>query len=259
MKSCIKNTEQQILDAWREEAERLHDAHEFSEDGLLYRGKIFFEDNAWHREAGNEECLWLKAERKLLIITKELNDTEAWNIREETGRQNCIAFSYQKGVPFIKNLRMWSYGLLHSTSDDYPAFEEARDMEVSGPFFENAPIVHINCKKQCGGATISQKTLSEYINRYSRHLKEQIALYDADVILCCGNANGQNLILNFVKSQYLEDLYLVEGTEGWIYYSPSTGKIVIDSYHPSARIGYEDAYHDMMSGFMFTLKSIENA
>lgn len=110
MKSCMKKSEQQILDAWREEAERLHDAHEFSEDGLLYRGKIFFEDNAWHRETGDEETLWLKAERNLLIITKELNDTEAWNIREETGRPNVIDFSYQKGVPFIKNLRMWSYG-----------------------------------------------------------------------------------------------------------------------------------------------------
>lgn len=259
MKSCMKKSEQQILDAWREEAERLHDAHEFSEDGILYRGKIFFEDNAWHRETGDEETLWLKAERNLLIITKELNDTEAWDIREETGRPNVIDFSYQKGVPFIKNLRMWSYGILHSTPNYYPDFEEARNMELSGPFFEKAPIAHVNCKKQCGGAAISQKTLSEYINRYSRFLKEQIALYDADVILCCGNANGQNLILNFVKSQYLEDLCPVDGTDGWIYYSPSTRKIVIDSYHPSARIGYEETYYAMMSGFMLTLKNMENA
>lgn len=259
METGIKKTEQKILDEWRKYAESINDAHEFSEDGLLYRGNIFFEYDTWHRKEGKEEELWLNARRKLLIITKELNDTEAWNIREETGRQNCAAFSYHRGVPFIKNLRMWSYGLLNSTSDYYPEFDEARDMNVSGPFFENAPIAHINCKKQCGGAQISQKTLSEYINRYSIFLKSQIALYDADVILCCGNANGQNLIFDFVKSQYLDDLQLVDDTGNWIYHSPSTGKIVIDSYHPSARIGYKEVYEDMMSGFRTTLKYIENA
>lgn len=257
MIQTIKKIEQEILDEWRKHAESINDAHEFSEDGLLYRGEIFFESGTWHRREGKEEELWHNANRRLLIITKELNDTEAWNVREETGRQNCAAFSYQKGVPFIKNLRMWSYGLLNSTSDYYPEFDKSRDMNVSGPFFENAPIAHINCKKQCGGAKINQKTLSEYINKYSIFLKKQIALYNADIIICCGSANGQNIILDFVKSQYLKDMHIVEGTCNWIYYSPSTGKIVIDSYHPSARIGYQEVYEDMMSGFMETLKYIE--
>ena len=91
----------------------------------------------------------------------------------------------------------------------------------------------------------------------------------SDKILCLGDIIGYSCAVNecidilrefeCVCIQGNHDRYLIEGTEGWIYYSPSTGKIVIDSYHPSARIGYEDAYHDMMSGFMFTLKFIENA
>lgn len=92
METGIKKTEQKILDEWRKYAESINNAHEFSEDGLLYRGNIFFEYDTWHRKEGKEEELWLNARRKLLIITKELNDTEAWNIREETGRQNCAAF-----------------------------------------------------------------------------------------------------------------------------------------------------------------------
>lgn len=98
----LKQLEQQILDEWRRFAESKHDAEEFSEDGLLWRGLIYYADGSWHRREGNEEELWLNAKRRLLILTKDLNDTEAWNIRQETGRQNTAVFSYQYGAPFIK-------------------------------------------------------------------------------------------------------------------------------------------------------------
>lgn len=68
--------------------------------------------------------------------------------------------------------------------------------------------------------------------------KKQIVLYDANVILYCGNANGQNLIFDFVKSQYLDYVQLVDKIDKRIYDSPSTRKRVIDSYHHYTRIGY---------------------
>lgn len=173
----LKQLEQQILDEWRRFAESKHDAEEFSEDGLLWRGLIYYADGSWHRREGNEEELWLNAKRRLLILTKDLNDTEAWNIRQETGRQNTAVFSYQYGAPFIKNLRMWTYGLLHTTSEEVPDFKTVRNMELSGPFFETAPIAHVNCKKQCGGSSITNRLLSLYLNDYADFLKKQIALY----------------------------------------------------------------------------------
>ena len=84
-------------------------------------------------------------------------------------------------------------------------------------------------------------------------LKQQIAVYNADVLLCCGCAKDTNLILDFVRSQYLTDLQVVPSTGEWIYYSPSTGKWVINSYHPSARIGYEENYEGMMHAFRLAL------
>ena len=249
----LKQLEQQILDEWRRFAESKHDAEEFSEDGLLWRELIYYADGSWHRREGNEEELWLNAKRRLLILTKDLNDTEAWNIRQETGRQNTAVFSYQYGAPFIKNLRMWTYGLLHTTSEEVPDFKTVRNMELSGPFFETAPIAHVNCKKQCGGSSITNRLLSLYLNDYADFLKKQIALYDANIILCCGCVNGKNLILDFVRSQYLTDLQVVPDTGDWIYYSPATEKWVINSYHPSARIGYEECYVGMMNAFHLAL------
>ena len=51
----LKQLEQQILDEWRRFAESKHDAEEFSEDGLLWRGLIYYADGSWHRREGNEE------------------------------------------------------------------------------------------------------------------------------------------------------------------------------------------------------------
>ena len=65
--------------------------------------------------------------------------------------------------------------------------------------------------------------------------------------------HGKNLILDFVRSQYLTDLQVVPDTGDWIYYSPATEKWVINSYHPSARIGYEECYVGMMNAFHLAL------
>jgi hypothetical protein len=67
-------------------------------------------------------------------------------------------------------------------------------------------------------------------------------MYDADIILCCG---GSGLIKDFVKRNYLLDLQKISES-GWVYYSPSRNKVVIDSYHPSCRYSTKSMYEDMM-------------
>lgn len=257
MKFSIHEEEDILMKEWLDRSVSSCDGDELSHDGLLFRGEIYYEEGCWHRKRGEEEALWHNADRRLLILTKDLNDDEAWDIRQETGRLNTVAYSYERAIPFYKNLRMWSYGLLKTTPDSFPEFEEARDMMLSGPFYETAPVARVNCKKQVGQGSISDPVFMGFLEKYASLLKRQISLYDADVILCCGSSNGRNLILDFVKSQYLTDLVPVPDTGNWIYRSPSTGRIAVNSYHPSARIGYECTYTDMMSSFMKALACTE--
>lgn len=254
----IHRKEEQIWQEWKTLADKFDEGEELVMDGLLFRGQIFYENGCWHRLSGNEEELWNSAGRRLLILTKDLNDDEAWDIRQETGRLNTVAFSYDRAIPFYKNLRMWSYGLLTTAQDGYPDFENASDMGMAGPFYESAPIARVNCKKQVGGGSIKDSVLMQYLERYAGPLKKQIILYDADILLCCGCSSGRNLIMDFVKSQYLTDLIPVPDTGNWIWYSPASGKVAINSYHPSARIGYEDTYCDMMEAFRKGLDYINN-
>lgn len=68
----------------------LDDNREISPDGLHYLGAFYYTDNCWGRYCGDEEKLWqsfCKLKRGLVILTKDLNDSIAWDIREEHARK----------------------------------------------------------------------------------------------------------------------------------------------------------------------------
>ena len=80
--------EEGIFEEWRERSRGNGDGTEIAPDGLLYRGAFSYEDGYWSRRPGDEEGRWERAERRVLILTKDLNDEEAWDVRCETGRRN---------------------------------------------------------------------------------------------------------------------------------------------------------------------------
>ena len=119
-----------------------------------------------------------------------------------------------------------------------PSWDELRE------YYETAPIARVNCKKTVGSEKCPNGVLQKHLETYCDLLLKQIDLYDADVILCCG---GSNLIKDFIKKAYLPDLEKVKETD-WMYYSKSTNKLVVNSYHPSyPGRSSEDIYESMMS------------
>ena len=258
MVNNLHTQEEAIQRDWIKEAERLGDAGEMVTDGLLFRGPIAYSDGCWHRSKGDEEAQWMRAPRRMLLLTKDLNDEEGWDIRQETGRLNEVAFSYERAIPFYKNLRMWSYLMLQGKAGNMPPYAEARKMNVTGPFYESAPIARVNCKKQVGGESIADSVLMRYLETYAVPLKRQIELYGANIIYCCGCSGDRNLILDFVRSQCLPDLQPVPGSGDWFYYSPSANCLAVNSYHPSARIAYEDTYAKLAEAYDATLRWLKS-
>lgn len=183
---------------------------------------------------------------RLLIITKDLNDEEPWDIRAETGRKNS---SGKENViisaSFYKNLMRWAYGLLIvNEGKAIPSFEAVNQQDVYQPFYDEKPIARINCKKQLGGSSISPQKLKSYLNCYQDLLLEQIRFYDADILLCCG---GSDLIKDFIHENYLPDLVYVND---WMYYSISTNKLVVNSWHPCYRNDtHQNMYEEMMANY----------
>lgn len=126
-----------------------------------------------------------------------------------------------------------------------PDFDDINRQEVYQPFYDATPLARINCKKQPGGATLSNADLHTYLTRYRDLLTRQITAYAPRILLCCG---GSNLIKDFIRETILPDL---RQTNDWIYHSPATSTLLINSYHPS----YRGATHrDMYAGMMSALQ-----
>ena len=222
---------------------------DFACDGVLFRGEYEQVGGCWERRSGNETELWNNAPCRLLILTKDTTrKSELSDIRIETARKNHAGSDILAAVtPFHRNLTLWSYALLNALrGGEIVPYDSTPDWEALRELYATAAIARVNCKKQIGASTIEDAELGAHIERYASFLAEQVNMYDADIILCCG---GGGVIKDFVKRHYLPDLQQFS-SDAWVYCSPSTHKIVIDSYHPTYAKSFakmEFFYSRMMS------------
>ena len=157
------------------------------------------------------------------------------------------------GAPFKRKLNRWVYGIYKEYRGEYPSFEEVKDYKKMGLFYEQTPLVRINCKIELGTNCVKNEVLKESMESNKSFLIKQIKLYKANIILCFGN-----IILNFLKENYLKDIREVEGSEGWIYYSENENIIIINSYHPSyTRYTDEWFYNELISKFSHSVSKLD--
>lgn len=219
---------------------------EVSSDGLHYLGDFYYLDSFWGRNPGTEEEKWreyCQNKRGLVILTKDLNDESAWDIREEHGRKNgCSAPTPSIQYAFYRNLRSWIYGLLNIDKEgNMPLFPNTL---IAQECFENEPWVRINLKKIPGKSSIPNSTLQRYISEFKSLLLEQLSIYkDASIYLDCSRKNGIALL----KELYPDITAFGDGSDEWIYYSLNSKKVIINSYHPSYRaLGSPEDYYNRM-------------
>lgn len=74
----------------------------------------------------------------------------------------------------------------------------------------------MNCKKESGGSTISNETLSKHLELYADFIKEEIKILNPDIIICGG---GSSIIKDFVKEKIYTDIEKINESNNWIYYS----------------------------------------
>lgn len=262
----IHEQEEQIFNEWKEAIARNTNKNvdniNLVPDGLLNKGEITYMNNCWGREPGNEEQLWKEIFPRVMFLTKDQNDKDkneeneeaGWDIRKETGRTNATGKEHiQIASLFYYNYMLWLYGLHHTKMEGYPPFNDIKDPDTIRPFFDQTPVVRMNVKKEVGGSSLSNNTLQDNLNKYKDFIVKQMALYDADIIVCCG---GQSLLKNFVLDNYLPDLHpYVMGNGEWIYWSEKKHKVVIDSYHPSYwGLCREDMYTGLVENYRMFLR-----
>jgi hypothetical protein len=260
MRRSYKEREDELFERWMQvyrDRDGINPEEDFAFDGVLYRGEYVQVGGCWERKPGNETQLWDSSRCRLLILTKDTTRSSGMDdVRIETARKNPVSDRVAiSPTPFYRNLTLWSYALMNALQGgEIVDYDQLPDWEQLREHYASAAIARVNCKKSIGASSIENDELESHIERYSEFLREQLVMYDADVILCCG---GGGIIKDFVRRCYLPDL-VPFSTDDWVYYSPSTRKVVINSYHPTFPKGWktiEESYRYMMADVRNFLES----
>lgn len=248
----------------------------FAKDGIMNIGNKFnIDDNGtvWREASGNENKKWNECPLRVLFLTKDenTNDNEAWDVRQET------FYAKRYGLPphnktmsgsfFYQNEACILYGLLNTKPHKMIKYNDF-SWEQALRFPDESIFARINCKKEVGYSTISDRVLKESIDKYYDNLKEQILKMDADIFVCCGHQKDDNLILNTVKDIYKDEFeYMpcVEGKGTGMHYNKKRNKLAIDAYHLAYSIpkckgsdALEDRYYETVGMYYEFLKYLKN-
>jgi hypothetical protein len=246
----IRDHEEKLFERWAERARKVRDADMITKDGLLYRGEVEWDGFCQIHKPANEEQLWKDAGMRLLVLMKELYEEDCWDIRTETGRVPSPRLTVRTAMRFFPNLELWAYGLMTIPERKVIPFHKADLPTRLQGFYENAPIARVNCKKQPDMKAASNAVLQKYMENYSDLLKEQITMYEADIILCLG---GQGIMVNFLQQHVYKDL---EQVNSHCWYSPKANVLVVKQFHPNYNVySRKEMYKGMIDDYQAFLKA----
>lgn len=175
---------------------------------------------------------WEKAERKILFLMKDTNgnpddDIRCWPLGHET---------YSNGFPkplhrFYVVLLKWLWALNEVSSDNLPSFNKTKEEYIELTY--KYPMAQVNVKKLSGCAQVSGDVLEYFFERDYKYIREQIRCILSPNIIVCGGGSG--LLCHKVIHRLYKD-YSFTKVNDWCYYCSDYNLLVIDSYHPSARV-----------------------
>ncbi len=255
---------ERILNEWRKSNEERGETN-FADDGIMNKGNYYLDkdyDNAIRRhrhESKLENTMWSQCPLRVLFLTKDENTdgNDAWDVRTETfykkggeipPSNNIVSDSF-----FYQNEACLFYGL-RNTKPEKMILYDGFSWEEALKFSDEKIFARINCKKEAGDPTILDSVLGDAIKENYKYLKEQILTLDADILVCCGHQNDNNLILNTVYDIYIDEFKYVDCVDGkgtGMHYNKKRNKLAIDAYHLAFFKGGLEARYDETVGMYY--------
>ena len=202
-------------------------------DGLCYNGTLYNESR--NSYSGNEEELWATAKRKILFLMKDPNSNPGEDYREWPWREIT--------AKFFKVIFNWLQGLSEITPDYLPLLDNASYLDPANQVVLKYPLAIVNVKKISGSASVLNDTLYDYAKRDAPFLKRQVRDILRPNIVVCGG--GSNSILNIAQQYIYPDLQF-KSINSWCYFSEEQDLLLINSWHPSARLPDTQKIDNMM-------------
>jgi hypothetical protein len=188
---------------------------------MIRKEKILFEK--WRKKRIDliedgvvDEEAYRNSKLKILYLLKEVNgitDT-SWSL---------IQFLKDGGRPQTwNNITRWTYGI-RNLDREIPWRHLEKISEIDRKEYLKS-ICAVNTKKETGGNVTNVHELEKYRKEDKELTKEQIEIYNPDLIICCG--------VNFID----ETLEYSQTSRG-IQYAKTNNRYIIKYWHPEARCG----------------------
>lgn len=190
----LKNKENQLLDEWAKQVSG------FIRDGLP-----------------NAEQYILSPIR-ILFVLKEVNGGRDWDLRDFL-RQGARSQTWNV-------VARWAEGILnHEKEFKWNELESNNDERRN---YVLQKICAINVKKTSGTDVADNKIIKAAARENKENLKQQIEIYQPDIIICCGTETP------YVKTMDNSPNWKMTSRGIWYFIEPS-GTIVVSYSHPEAR------------------------
>lgn len=165
----------------------------------------------------NEEA-YSKSKIKILYLLKEVNGGENWDL--------CEFIASGARAQTWNNITRWTMGIQNLDKDfhwkDMENISENQRKDIL------KSICAVNVKKTSGGHTADSKKLEEAAKEDSVLLRRQLAIYEPEIIVCCGT---DWLYFDYIYNYKPEWKMTSHG----IWYVRDEEKIIISYSHPEAR------------------------
>ena len=196
----------------------------------------------WVKDGVVNEENYKKANVKVLYILKEANGgkNKTW---QDKGSKNGDLRNYlnkhANRWQTWNNVVRWQYGIENLNNDD--SWKQVFRVK---PNFRKEYLRHtavINLKKLAGNQDSNMNEILKHANVNKELLKQQIALYQPNIVICGGTGN------------IVKEIGLFEGLDKWeksergVFYYTAKNKTIIVSYkHPGAREAKNKMFFDII-------------
>lgn len=203
---------------------------------LPYFNEETGEKMAFVRDGIVEVAEYLKAPIKILWILKEANSKKENDLGNDM--RPCLKTLNEKNNNIDPK---WGYTWRPIAYAMYGVFEEMNYIDIplmngnaSEVVKHMSRIAHINVKKYGGGSKSNDKQIQNFYNQYKDFIHEQIEIINPNVLIFGGTFG------------YFADVYfegkkpLSEKPNGYTNIYEYQDKLLIDTYHPGARVNKQE-------------------
>ncbi len=202
------------------------------------------------KDQNQKGCSWIEDTRKWLV-----NRDDNWNVSSR----------------FLRNLANALWGISKSSKDFLPTADCVQNQDVIIKVikcFRETPFAFVECKKQGGIQSISNKELSYYLQNheeaglyYKKMLYKELDILNANIYVCT-NSLIYKFVQEYIKHNYPNtDLTPIKSIkkdgefEASVMIHQPSKSVILCSYHPSARMGYKRYYDGVVTHYQAFVQS----